>query len=238
MIYNAEYLPRIDDLDRFGALSLKAILDIIEDAGDRHSAAVEKSVFEKSLEGYTWILTEWNVKIIRRPGSGERLRVSTWTHGKYPALLISREYRMQSESGEDLVLASARMGLMDVSSGRLVRITEDYMSVYEPEDFSVLEPPSPPRLREPKQFDRVTTVPLRRSDMDFNGHTHNTKYIIIASEAIPEELEREASYIRIAYHNPLRGGSARVTCSLDESGATLGIYDENGTFCAAASVKR
>lgn len=50
--------------------------------------------------------------------------------------------------------------------------------------------------------------PLRRSDMDYNGHVHNTAYLDFALDVLPKEAARSAeiSGIRIAYKHPLRLG--------------------------------
>ena len=49
-----------------------------------------------------------------------------------------------------------------------------------------------PRLRAPAAFDGEKTLPLRRSDIDFNGHVHNTKYLDFALEALPDTVPRDA----------------------------------------------
>ena len=64
------------------------------------------------------------------------------------------------------------------------------------------------RLLPAESFEHEVQFPLRRSDMDYNGHVHNTAYLDFALDVLPKEAARSAeiSGIRIAYKHPLRLG--------------------------------
>ena len=62
-----------------------------------------------------------------------------------------------------------------------------------------------PRMQEPESFSSEHTIQLRRSDIDYNGHVHNTRYLDFAMEALPEEYYRQdgCKSFRINYRNPV-----------------------------------
>ncbi len=231
MIFTVKTQARIDDFDRFGVMSPEAILHMLEDCACRHTALVDEGVIEKSRGGQAWILTEWSFRILRRPVSGEEITINTWTNADPPAVTVWRALEMLSHDGEPLVLAEANLALLDRESGRLVRITPEWFERYEPEERVLL--PHEPKLRPPAAYQTQTTVQLRRADLDFNGHLHNTRYFELAAEVLPEALERRATSFRIAYRRALGGsGAVSVRFAGDESGGMVGIYDAQDTLCA------
>lgn len=88
MFYSELYKPRPSDYTKKGKISFEAILQIMESVADNHSESVGDSVAEANKKGIAWILTEWRVKIIRRPENGEKLHVSLtiYLHAKLLAL--------------------------------------------------------------------------------------------------------------------------------------------------------
>lgn len=89
------------------------------------------------------------------------------------------------------------------------------------------------RLRTPTEYSAETELKLRRSDIDFNGHVHNTRYIDFALQALPtDSFDRESfSKIRISYKKPVTENNA-VTLKYisQESKETVGIYGD-GILC-------
>ena len=80
-----------------------------------------------------------------------------------------------------------------------------------------------PRLRAPDTFDGEKTLPLRRSDIDFNGHVHNTKYLDFALEALPDSVPRDAfTGIRMIYPKAVKdANSVTLKYTLTDTGYSL-----------------
>ena len=72
---------------------------------------------------------------------------------------------------------------------------------------------TPARLRAPETVLFTHPFPLRHSDIDFNGHIHNTKYLDIALEALPPHVRISASFseIRIVYSKAIKESDEVVT---------------------------
>ena len=191
MFFSEIYQPGVADFDRSGKLGYEAILRIFENTASRHSDSSGDDIIEESRNGITWVLTDWRVRIVRRPDSKAPLRVTTWVRDSVPTGRIFRDYTLADESGTELVCAESRLILFDLRAQKIIRIDQQRFRSYLPETRGVFASAAP-RLRAPAAFDGEKTLPLRRSDIDFNGHVHNTKYLDFALEALPDTVPRDA----------------------------------------------
>ncbi len=184
------YEPRISDYSRSGQLSFEAMLQIIENTANHHTI----SAHDKLVDGdIAWVLADWRVAVKRRPTKGEKLYVKTWIRGKARSAAMPRDFLVNSEDGQEFFRANARFALVDLKTRRLTRITEELLEAYGPENEMAFETEAP-RLKIPETFEAVQPFVLRRSDMDYNGHVHNTRYITFAQEALPDEDYNEDSF--------------------------------------------
>lgn len=249
MKYEIKIRPRLDDYNRNGKISMEGIMHMIGTAGQHHSDSVKDGVVEGSLSGIAWILTEWNIKILKRPENDEEYTVATWARSQragVPTSIVARDFVMKDESGEECVLASSKFVLMNLATGRLARITPKMMEVYGPEEESVMQTPAG-KLRMPEQYDSEVNIPKLREDIDFNGHVHNSRYMSYALEALPHDVYRAdtISSVRIEYRNPLFEGDmvkAKVACisdnvtDMDEKAYIVGIYNQDEKMCSVIKI--
>ena len=184
MFYKEIYNPRPSDYNRNGKLSYEAILQLLENAAGNHSANSGDSIADANKNGIAWILTEWRVQILHRPENGESLNITTWVRGKAPASAVYRDFLLTDENGTELIRAEAKFALFDLATSRLTRISEELFGSYQPEDKTVFEDAQ--RLCAPSEYTSETELKLRRSDIDFNGHVHNTRYVDLAMDGFTE----------------------------------------------------
>ena len=212
MFYREDYRPRLADYE--------AILQILETAGSHHSDTVNDSVIAGSQSGIAWILADWHIRIQKRPESGDELHIVTWVRGKARASAILRGFLVTDKSGNEMLRAEARTALYDAERGRPTRISEALFAAYGPEEKTVFEEGAV-RLHPLEHYQCAVPLFLRRSDIDFNNHVHNTRYMDFALEALPREAyERdELKELRIAYLKPVKAGDA-VTLKYSPVGNT------------------
>ena len=239
MSFFVNYQPRVEDFDHNGNLSLEATLQMFENAGVMHSASVGDMVIDNSLAGTAWIVAEWRVEIYAQPGRTEQLTVETYPWGRTPASIVYRDYILRDSKGNILAMGSAKLGLMDLARGRLVRVTSEYHEQYSPGEASVFEQPLP-RMREAAEYAQAEKLAMRRGDMDFNGHVHNTCYLRYALEAIPYDAYQTGNFrsFRIAFHKPLEQLQiVTVRCNCDEGKTySMAVYDNEGGMCALVEI--
>lgn len=237
MFFTEEYLPRLDDYDRAGRLSYEAILQILENIGAHHAMRVSDSV---AAGGVAWMLLDWRVAVTRRPAPFVPLRLRTWSRGKASAVTTDRDFLVTDGEGQEFLRATARFALVDVRAQKMVRISDELTRAYEPEAERVF-PDDAPRLREPEAYDVVLPVALRRSDIDYNGHVHNTRYISLALEALPEAAYRADDFrlLRIVYRAPVRADSRpEIRRAAAEDGWRFTIAAADGTVCTLMELRK
>lgn len=250
MKYEIKIRPRLNDYNRNGRISMEGILHMIGTAGQHHSDSVKDGVVEGSLAGIAWILTEWNIKILKRPENDEEYKVATWARSQragVPTSIVARDFVMRDERGGECVLASSKFVLMNLDTGKLARITPEMMKVYRPEETAVMQTPAG-KLRMPEKCDSEVHIPKLREDIDFNGHVHNSRYIAYALEALPHDvyLEDNISSVRIEYRNPvlendvIRAKVVRITDADCTNGGDcsylVGIYNQDEKMCSVIKI--
>ena len=234
MIHEEIYEPRISDYNKNGMLSLEAILEIAENAGSHHATKANDDIIEGSQKGIAWVLAEWVVKIERRPHSGEKLHISTWTRNpSLSATTVVRDIVMQDADKNYLIRLCPTFVLFDLATHRLLRISTELLKNYKPEDNECMALDNT-RLREPATFETEKTLHLRRTDMDFNGHLHNARYISLALEALPQQIYDADRFkgLRIVYRVPLNyDDTVIVRCHAEEDKAVVCFSKQDGTLC-------
>lgn len=237
MIYQEEIKPRISDFDRTGIFSDEALFQVLETAGSHHSDQVNDNVIEGSQNGIAWVLTEWRVEITRRPLSNDILRISTWVRGKAPAAMVWRDFIVSDAWDRELFRAEATFVLLDTGRGRLTRISDELFQSYKPEEKRVFEETSS-RLHAPDNVHKTTLLSPHRSDIDFNGHVHNTRYLNLIRETLPEHLaDQHFGHIRIAYMKAITIYDEVVARYSENDGTIIIALMVHDTACAIVSLQ-
>ena len=232
MIYSETVRPRLSDFSRNGRLSCEAVLEILETAGSHHSDFAQDSLIRDPGSSAVWILADWRVRFLRPAGSQDVLNVSTWLYQNSPAGMTLRGYLVTDGGGNELVRAEARCALINLGTGRLVRVDKALFDAYQPEEKTAFDAPAP-RLAPPEKYDAEKTVRLRADDLDFNGHVHNTRYVSLAAELCPELLDAAAGTagLRILYRKPVQNASEAAVKRTDrENGCMITVFC-NGELC-------
>lgn len=229
MFFKKSYTPGPCDYNRNGKLSYEAILEMTETVASEHTAALGESLASTLSKGVSWILLQWQVKILRRPEMGENLNIASWVRGKSGSKIVFCNYVFSDTDGNELIHVESRMALYDFSLASLISVSDTLLDLYQPEDRVLFADSS--RLSEPQTSDTECELLLRRSDIDFNHHVHNTKYVQLLIQALPETVfERDdMSEFIIAYINPIKENdslTAKYTCNDDVHSVTL--YNQKG----------
>ena len=236
MKFSKVYEPRISEYDKNGILSVKSIIGILEDAGAKHSTFAGNDILECRLNGYTWILVEWNVEINRLPKNNQKLLVETWAVFKKPEIITSREFEIKDEQGNVFIHACERLVYEDLQNGKLVRITPEMMGNYNPEP-ELQHTFRFAKLKEPAVYDREKPLAVRITDIDFNDHVHNTVYFDYALDML-ENTQEFISGFRILYKKPLMyKDAAMVKIANTDGGYTVGIYKED-VLCTLVEIRK
>ena len=124
------------------------------------------------------------------------------------------------------------MTLFDLKENRIIKTDRAALARYQPEGRAAFEEKAR-RLLPAESFEHEVRFPLRRSDIDYNGHVHNTAYLAFALDVLSEEAARSAAIakVHIAYKRPLRLGDAVIKLRRDGGVWNVCIFGGEG-LCA------
>lgn len=243
MVYTEPCRFQYNDFNGNKELTLHAMLYQFEQAGSHHSEFVGDTMDQQIDRGITWIITSWRVHVTRRPVYGEPISVNTWIHQqKNGGLLMTRCFSLTNDKGEELVTADGAYGLYDFNNQTLVKMSPELFNLYEPEERALYKRRLP-RIRLPETMETIFPFSLRRSDMDYNGHVHNTYYLSFALEAVSrEDYWNEAIRdVSIIYKLPLKEGDpVEIQSHYDPETQTysIGIYGRDHELSFLAELKK
>lgn len=213
MIFESNENIRLNDIGKDNKLKNESILQILESIAARHSDLVGYGVLDIEKTKASWILLEWKVQVIKRPLYGENLKIQTW--GRYfQKAYTYRDFKILDEQGNICVIATSKWALINIETHGILRLTEEMKDLYKPEEISVFEEETLPKLNIPKEFSNTIKYTVGRKDIDLNNHMHNTYYLNLAYEALPASVYENRPYnsFRITYKKEICLND-KITCS-------------------------
>lgn len=221
----------IEDLGKNGLITNAAILRIFERIGCYQSDEAGYGVLNIEEKGVSWILLDWKVKVIKRPKYGENLLVTTWGRNAKKSTTC-RDYEIYNSNKELCVIATTKWVLIDINTRKITKITDDVMRNYIMSEKSVFDEIEIEKIQAPEKFITSTTFTPTRSNIDINGHMHNTDYLELAYETLPQEVYDNRPYnnFRINYKNEIKYGDVIIANYAYENNKHIIVFEnkENG----------
>ncbi len=187
-------------------LSLSSIVDQMQDCCTEQSMRVGQSIDELLEMNLVWMLSGWDIKIIRRPRLGESIKISTWPH-RFRRYFAYRCHLIETEDGEPLVYANSEWFLMNTETGHPTVPSEEMQAAFPLEER--LDMPFRSRKIHPKgEAEILPALPVQKHQIDSNHHVNNSQYIVIADDCLPEDFR--SSEIRVEYRNGAKPGDVII----------------------------
>lgn len=226
MIFTHSFESGLADINNEKKVKNKSLLTYLENIAGLHADSVKNGLYDIIETGFTWVILEWKMQVIDRPAYGEKLDVHTWARnsGKF---YCYRDFEVYC-GGALKVIASSKWMAVDIKNLRPMRITDELISKYMPEpDKNVFGIEEFEKMKEQPAYDTQAACPVRRTDIDINGHVHNLVYLDMAYELLDGA---EPDFVEISYKKELHyGDDARVLCRRDGESAFVAIKTEAGT---------
>lgn len=213
MIFESDEKIGLKDIGKNNKIKNESILEILENVAGRHSDKVGFGVLDIERTKASWILLEWKVKVLKRPTYGENLKIQTW--GRYfQKAYTYRDFKILNEQNEICVIATSKWALINIETHGILRLTEEIRNLYKPEEVTVFEEETLPKLNIPENFSNTIEYTVGRKDIDLNNHMHNTYYLNLAYEALPTDVYENRPYdnFRITYKKEICVND-KITCS-------------------------
>ena len=224
-IYKTDYTVLSSDTDANRRLRLSRLFTMLQEASIAHTTVLGMGR-EKTLDrGLLWIVTLQQAKIWRMPEYDERIRLKSWP-GKMMHLLFPRYYRIEDETGNALVEASALWALMDEKTRRVVFPELFGVKIRGVHTGKEIPLPAAPKMPANAQ---ESTFNVPYSFVDLNGHMNNTRYFDLAEDRMPKELhERHLVGIQTEYAKEAKEGDTILLKSEVMPDAYLLSGEQNG----------
>lgn len=184
MFFTRDFRIGLSMLGQSTYISNKGFLSILQDIAEMHSASVGYGVTDIDKTNYSWALLNWKIQFINRPKYGETLTIKTWS--RYSSKLYCyRDFEIYDSNQKLVAIASSKWVLIDVSKGRIAKLEDELMELYNPENKSVFNIVEIDKISEPTSIDNTINYRIRKADIDVNNHVNNLCYVDIALEAFP-----------------------------------------------------
>ena len=208
--YTIEKIVTDTEADFARRLKLSSMFGYFQDIAAFHSAELNASVERLYKElNVAWILLKVRVEIDEYPVLAEELYLDTWPQA--PRALYERDYTIRRKTGEVLVRAASTWVIMNLGTREIKRDKFlDYNNIEIRKDRAVEKGVG--RQRRIEGAKPVYEKRINYSDVDYNGHVNNAKYIDFLVDAIPfeEHKKKEICAIDVYYVNELSPDSELI----------------------------
>ena len=210
-MYSFTTRVRYSELAEDKCASLVSIINYFQDCCTFESEDGDIGLSWLNEHGTVWMLTGWQIHILRRPKFCEEIRITTWACG-FKYFIGKRSFTITDMEGNVLVYAMSDWAYFSQVKGLPEKnIPDKELEVYghsEPienrfdefnlgsyfianPDRAILKG----KIQIPKAYDenniseRPAPITITADNIDTNHHVNNARYIVLAKSVIPEEID-------------------------------------------------
>jgi acyl-ACP thioesterase len=209
------------DIDRSDRLTLAAAFDYFQEAAISHAESLGVGREAMAQTGQVWILSRISVLMERRPKYRETVTVRSWPRG-WEKLFALRDYDIRDAADTPVVRGRSCWIIIDREKRRPLRPQAVMNSLPLNEGIDAL-PAGAAGLESRNTLVKTAVRKALYSDVDYNGHVNNARYIQWIQDILdPEVLEgAEKMRLDINYLQEVKPGeSAEILWgALEEPGA-------------------
>lgn len=234
-MYSFDSRVRYSEIGEDGMMTLNAIINYLQDCSTFQSEDIGKGIEYLRERGRAWLLNSWQIQIERRPELIEQIRIGTWSYG-YKSMYGYRNFVINDMEGNHLVKANSIWVLYDLEKKRPMKITDEDLEGYITKEKLDMDY-SERKLQIPEAREKKEAFPVRRYQIDTNGHVNNGQYVRVAQECIPEmfkvsglcaEYRKSAVYGDVFYPEVAKNEEGYVVSLNDEAGKPYAVVAFTG----------
>ena len=183
-MYSLKHKVTYSEISADKHISIAQAVRYFQDTSTFQSEAVGDTIEELEKKQCAWLLSAWQLEVNRYPVFGEELTISTWPYDS-KGILAYRNFEMKDADGNSIIRANSIWFYFDSQTGMPRKILPEYVESYGdgeklPMNYKGRKVILPKNV-EGKKMDHF---PVKKSDLDTNGHVNNSKYIEMASEYV------------------------------------------------------
>jgi acyl-ACP thioesterase len=198
-------MPSSSSVDIAKSMRVSTAFDYFQDIAGLHADNLGAGIdFLKAEYGVAWILMRVRIEFDRYAHLEEPLIVETWPQP--PKTLYDRDYLILSEADGEVLARSVSTWILmdlqthDIAKGHIFDYTYPIEETGRAIDVKLRQ------LKAPGPLEVVATHPVRYSDIDYNLHVNNARYIDLILDTYPLDFhkEHEVAAIEVNYINEIR----------------------------------
>jgi acyl-ACP thioesterase len=210
----SQTLPvRFGDVDKSDTMTAAAVFDLFQEAAIQHAELLGAGRDAMLAKGQGWVLSRISVLMETRPRFGQTVTVRSWPRGPHKLFAV-RDYDIRDEAGKALVRGRSGWLVIDMEKRRPLRPDQVVADMPRNDNLNAFEGAAdntaPAALAVRKDLLPAGRREARYSDIDYNGHVNNARYIQwiqdITENAVLENARR--MQIDINYLAEVKPGDA------------------------------
>lgn len=201
-----EFFIGMQDIGMNNEITNKAILETFSNMGNIHGNIVNQGVKDMDTTHLSWIVLNWKLEVYKRPKICETITVRTWAQ-EHSNIYANRDFEVFNENNEIVAKATSKFVILNTITGRPEKLTEDVIGGYksEPEHKNFPNYQFEKINEDELKFISKIEFKINKSMIDYNNHVHNTAYLDLAREILPEKIDKiNYNNIEIAYKKEIK----------------------------------
>ena len=216
-------------------LSITGLMNYLQDCSIFQSEDIGAGFAYMKETQRSWLLSAWNVEVVRRPEVAEEITIATWPY-EFKGVYGLRNFVILDKNGNHLVKADSCWFLTDMETGRPTRPTAEDIAPYPTVDPRLDMEELTRKIALPEGLQEVGRVTVMKRNLDINNHVNNAQYVGIAGEVVPEGCEVRgirAEYKRAA----VLGDVIVITCAEHDGIYSVSLCGEDGSIYATVEFR-
>lgn len=234
-MYTFNSRVRFSETDTERKLSITGLMNYLQDCSIFQSEDIGAGFSYLDEKKRAWLLSAWNVEVIRRPEVAEEITIATWPYD-FKGIYGLRNFAILDKKGNYLVKADSCWFLTSTENGKPVRPTEEDIVPYQGKEPRIDMEYLPRKIALPEEMKEAGRLPVMRHHLDTNLHVNNVQYVDIACEVLPEECEIKA--VRAEYKKAALLGDEIVLNYAENAGIyVVSLCASDGSIFANVELK-
>lgn len=234
-MYSFNSRVRFSETDTDRKLSITGLMNYLQDCSIFQSEDLGAGFAYLDKTKRSWLLSAWNVEVVRRPDVAEEITIGTWPYD-FKGIYGLRNFAIYDKEGNYLVKADSCWFLTDMETGKPVRPTEEDTAPYPVKEPRIDMEDLPRKIAMPAGMQEVGRLSVMKHHLDTNLHVNNVQYVDIACEVVPKECE--ICGIRAEYKKAAVLGDVIVLkCAVEDGKYAVSLCAEDGSAYANVELK-
>jgi acyl-ACP thioesterase len=194
-IWQETFPVRFGAIDRSDRLTLDAMFQYFQEAAICHAENLDCGREDMARTGQVWVLSRLSVVVDRRPDYCETVTVRTWPRGG-EKLFAVRDFDIRDKEDKPIVAARSGWLIIDLEKRRPIRPQPVMDILPQNEGINALDW-GPASLTERPNLQKTCERKALYTDVDYNGHVNNVRYIQWIEDTLDPKLLESAGRMRI-----------------------------------------